>query len=629
MFVKLFRIKHRPRRYITLLGLLILSLIVAPETFAGQIPSIEIVRRALPSGAPNGNPILPPKWAFGVLFGCYYNQAQLLDAMQKLRNGYCGDLIWADATWLSADYTNPKHYICFKFDSAQFGDPRKMIAQLHSNHFKFGVWEWPFIDVSVPDLYKTGESNHYFITDKIGGAGKVVDGGGWHGVSFTGQIDFTNPAAALWFKQLNQPLLDMGLDFLKLDAACRIPSGGVLFDGSETNHLRSMYHKTGYEITQTASGGRGFILGHSLDALANDQHPGVWTGDTNANWNGTGGFEDEMKRAAGLNKVNTGAYWGGDIAGFNSDITNDELYIRWLEYGCFTPLTEFFGWQKTCFPWVFGATAQEIFKTYTRLRYRLLPFRYSNAQICYHESPVKYPVRFVSGTADELIVGNGDSEMLAAPLHVQGARAANVRLPAGKPWINYWTGEVYVGGSVPRVAAPLEKMPLFVKAGSIIPMGPEMEYVDQKPADPLTLDIYPFGKTSYTLYEDDGLSNDYLNGAFSKTVLAVDDMGGLVVADIGAMVGSYQGKLENRTYILMVHKKIVSPLHISINGEPVRESSTKDTFDGAARAVFNDAASSVVWVKFSTATGNATRIMIKDPQYATEARDQKMWLEME
>src|SRR5262249_22415202 len=159
---------------------------------------------------------------------------------------------------------------------------------------------------------------------------------------------------------------------------------------------------------------------------------------------------------------------------------------------------------------------------------RLLPFRYSNAQIAYHESPVKYPVRFVSGRTDEIIVGNGPSEMLVAPVITQGATSRQVQLPSGANWINYWTGAVSGGGTTPTVSAPLDKLPIFVKAVSIIPMGPSMEFVDQRPADPLTLDVYPSGATSYTLYEDDGKTNAYIGGAFSKTRFTCDDTSGRV-----------------------------------------------------------------------------------------------------
>ncbi len=554
----------------------------------------------------NGHPILPPKWAFGVLFGSYYDQKKVLDAMSKLRNGYCGDLLWVDSSWLSSDYDHDApHYIDFKFDASQFHDPNGMIATLHKDHFKFGVWEWPYIDKSN-HLYREGENSGYFIK---GPDGKVVKGGGWHGVTFTGQFDFTNPDARAWWKSLNEPLLKEGFDFFKIDTYSTVAKGGVLADGNTSaDNLRRRYHQTVFEVTQAASGGRGFILTHRQPASGNDQFPGMWTGDTSASWKGF--LEQDMERAAHMNTPSTAAYWGGDTGGYNGD-PSDELYIRWLEYGTFTPITEFFGAKKTKtrFPWEFNSQAQEIFKSYTRLRYRLLPFRYSNAQIAYHETPVKYPVRFVPEHGDEIIVGNGSSEILVAPVTTQGATSREVFLPSGAKWIHWWTGQIYEGGTASSVPAPLDQVPMFVKAGSIIPMGPEMEYVDEKPADPLTLDIYPSGSSSYTLYEDDGVSTAYMGGAFSRTKFSSDDSAGKLTISIGESVGTYESKMPARTYVLKVNKQL-APDTIVRDGAAMTQRSSQKDFDSASDGWFYDRASSIVWAKFRIPTSNSTIVSI-------------------
>jgi alpha-glucosidase len=531
------------------------------------------------------NPVLPPKWAFGVLFACYRNQTDTLDAMQRLRKDYCGDLLWIDSSWLWGAYDRADRYICFEFDTNQFSDPKAMITTLHENHFHFGVWEWPYIDQSITNLFQEGERNHYFITDEKGGTGKVANGGGWHGVKFTGQLDFTNPKAAEWWKQLNQPLLDMGVDFFKIDTYSTV-------------------------ATEKASGGRGFILTHRTPTPGNDQYPGMWTGDTTTSW---AGFEDDMKRAAAMNTPQTAAFWTSDTGGYNRDVPNhDELYIRWLQYGTFLPITEFFSAKNTKgrFPWLFNEDAQRNFKFYTQLRYRLLPFRYSNAQMAYHEKPVKYPVRFVEGTTDEIIVGNGDSELLVAPAHVQGATSRQVQLPARKAWIDYWTGKVYEGGSAPTVDAPLDKVPIFVKAGSIIPMGPEIHYVDEKLADPLTLDIYPSAKSSYTLFEDDGKSNEYQRGKFTQTQFTCETTGADATFEIAAARGDYDGKLTQRSYILKINHKPSTSMRVTRNGAPLPKLDSKDALDSAEQGWFNDVAGAAVWVKFPATTSTASKVVL-------------------
>ncbi|HXS69342.1 MAG TPA: TIM-barrel domain-containing protein [Candidatus Polarisedimenticolia bacterium] len=576
------------------------------------------------------NPVLPPKWAFGVLFACYRNQADTLDAMQRLRKDYCGDLLWIDSSWLWGAYDRADRYICFQFDTNQFSDPKAMIATLHQNHFHFGVWEWPYIDQSITNLYQEGKRGHYFITDQLGGTGKVVNGGGWHGVTFTGQLDFTNPKAVAWWELLNKPLLDLGVDFFKIDTYSTVAKGGVTYDGSGSENLRRLYHKTYYDMTEYASGGRGFILTHRTPTPGNDQYPGMWTGDTTTSW---AGFEDDMKRAAAMNTPQTAAFWTSDTGGYNRDIPNhDELYIRWLQYGTFLPITEFFSAKNTKgrFPWLFNKDAQRNFKFYTQLRYRLLPFRYSNAQIAYHETPVKYPVRFVEGTKDEIIVGNGDSEMLVAPVHVRGATTRQVKLPAensgtGVPsvsshgqdarattqsWIDYWTGKVYDGGSSPVVDAPLDKVPIFVKTGSLIPMGPEMHYVDEKPADPLTVDIYPSAKSSYTLFEDDGKSDDYKNGKFTQTQFACETIAADAIVQIAAMQGDYDGKLTHRSYILKINRRAAALRRVTRNGAPLQKFDSKAALDSAEQGWFNDLARATVWVKFPTATSAASKVVL-------------------
>jgi alpha-glucosidase (family GH31 glycosyl hydrolase) len=569
-------------------------------------PNGSVARAATSSGG--ANPVLPPKWAFGVLFASYRNQTDVLDAMQRLRKDYCGDLLWIDSSWLWGAYDRADRYICFQFDTNQFSDPKAMISTLRDNHFHFGVWEWPYIDQSITNLFEQGERNHFFITDQRGGTGKIVNGGGWHGVTFTGQIDFTNPKAADWWKQLNQPLLDMGVDFFKIDTYSTVAKGGVTFDGSGSENLRRLYHKTYFEMTEKASGGRGFILTHRTPTPDNDQFPGMWTGDTTTSW---AGFEEDMKRGAAMNTPQTAAFWTSDTGGYNRDVPNhDELYIRWLQYGTFLPVTEFFSAKNTKgrFPWLFNADAQRNFKFYTQLRYRLLPFRYSNAQRAYHEKPVKYPVRFVAGTTDEIIVGNGDSELLVAPVHAAGATNRPVQLPAGASWVNYWTGDVFDGGTSPMMEAPLDQVPIFVKAGSIIPMGPEIHYVDEKPANPLTLDIYPAAKSSYTLYEDDGKSNDYQQGKFARTRFGCAMVAADVVVDIGAAQGDYDGKLTNRTYVLKINQQTGTLTHVTRNGESLAKLGSRAELDSAEQGWFKDSA--IVWVKFNTATANAAKIVL-------------------
>jgi len=503
----------------------------------------------------NGGPVLPPKWAFGVLWGSYYDQigsqwarlyarsddrGNILTAAERLRAEYSGDLMWIDSSWLSHNYSSDgPAYVCFKFDAEAFPDPGAMIAKLREQHFHFGVWEWAWMGHGC-QYFQTGVDNKYFV---MNGNTPALASGGWHGDRTPAAFDFTNPAAFTWWTGLNKPLADWGLDFMKLDTnntelTSPMRSGGRLADPTK-DYVRE-YHHAAYVVTQMypaandprakMNGARGFIMPKS-PAPRNDQFPGWWTDDIPTTW---AGMATEIGRAYGLNRPENAAYWCGDTGGYAGK-PSDELYIRWLEYSTFTPLQEYFGSKAeggsvgARFPWLFGTEAQTIVKQYTQLRYRLLPFRYSNGLIAYLVKPTVYPVRWNGNR--QLLVGQGSSQMLVQIVSSGGVTSMNVTLPAGT-WIHYWTGRSYTGTA--SVSVPLNQAPIFVKAGSIIPMGPKLRWVDEVPPDPLTLDIYPSGSTSYTLYEDDGMSEGYMGGAYSTTTFKADDSGGKVVVTIEA-----------------------------------------------------------------------------------------------
>jgi len=601
----------------------------------------------------NGNPILPPKWAFGVMYGCYDNQTTVINDMSQLRAGYCGDVLWVDSSWLSSNYNGPAaNYINFKFDKSQFSDAAGMLSQLHSNNFHFGVWEWPWIGASQADVYNTGVTNHYFIETSSGAVARPS--GVWHGLSSstTGQFDLSTAPSVIWWRHLNKPVFDIGLDFLKMDTTVGIPTGGVLKSGSGKNaDWLGFYHKAAWEITSTAqlAQGRGFILAHSdmtgRSATNNDQYPGLWTGDSSSSFSSM--VSKDMGGGFGCNTKTEGAYWCGDTGGYNNN-SNNELYQRWLQYGCFTPLTEFFGAKgKTGptgiagrFPWCFNDTAPATFSHYTQMRYRLLPFRYSNAQACYHVAgTVQYPVWWP--TNKQIINGHGSSEILVQPVTVAGATSASVTFPesSATTWLDYTpypsgnllspntpSGKSYKGGTTATIPAPTTQVPLFIKAGSIIPVianyqsdgtPKRQNYVDEPgfQADQLTLDIYPSGATSYTFYEDDGLSDLYITkNEYSTTVFSSDVTSGHEVVTIGAANGTFAGQFASRTYYLRINQQATVPASVSRDGvtlaSDAKMASFADLLGAAKDSWYYDSAADIVWVKLSTSTGGSTSVAL-------------------
>ena len=141
-------------------------------------------------------------------------------------------------------------------------------------------------------------------------------------------------------------------------------------------------------------------------------------------------------------------------------------------------------------------------------------------------------------------------------------------------------------------------------------MGPDMQYVDERPADPLTLDIYPAGKSSYTFYEDDGKSNGYKDGKFAQTQFACALIGADAIIDVGAAQGDYEGKLSRRNYILKINHPADSLTRVSRNGAPMTKLASKAALDSAEQGWFNDTANATVWIKFQTATTVPSKIVL-------------------
>jgi alpha-glucosidase (family GH31 glycosyl hydrolase) len=217
-----------------------------------------------------------------------------------------------------------------------------------------------------------------------------------------------------------------------------------------------------------------------------------------------------------------------------------------------------------------------------------------------------------------VLQGNGDSAILTQPVTTQ-TTTATVTLPAGtwiqvKPAADAGFSVVAKGttGSA-TVPAPIDQAPIFVKAGSILPMGPVVQWVDEQPADPLTLDVYPAvpaAATSYTLYEDDGVSLGYMGGAFATTKLTADDTGGKTVVTIGAQQNmvDFAGRLCSRTYVLKLNQQASAPSGVTRDGNSVTMSSASAF---VADSWYFDAASSTTWVMFQLDSSQTTTVTVQ------------------
>ena len=319
-----------------------------------------------------------------------------------------------------------------------------------------------------------------------------------------------------------------------------------------------------YEGIEKNSASRGFVW--TTCAWAGGQrYSTIWSGDQAGNWEYIR-FHIPTVIGAGLSGFNAAT---GDVDGIFGG--GAQTQVRDLQWKVFTPVWMIIsGWSKQTNlmkqPWIFGEPYTTYNRKYMKLKMRLTPYMYTYTREASDtgvpavramvlEFP-NDPVTWSKRTQYQFMSGEW---FLVAPVYEDSPVRNDIYLPAGR-WIDYWDGQEFNGPMVLNgYAAPLDKLPLFVRAGAIIPMYPEMLHDREKPKDPVTLDIYPSGKTSFSLYEDDGGTQEYRGGAFARTLIEVDSpklldsAGGQVTIAVGAAKGKYKDMPASRSYLVDVH----------------------------------------------------------------------------
>lgn len=539
---------------------------------------------------PDTNVILPPAWAFGVLYGGYTNQKQTIQRIDEIRNhDYPIDAYWIDSWfWSFADKgRGPKKYIDFVADTVDFPDRKAMWEYLQHRNIKGGFWTWDCI-------FETGNETAFRDFDKKGFfRDKYVETNPWHNNSTTtamfetaetnrkgticGNIDFSNPTAVEYFKLRMKPFFDEGADFIKLD---------------RTNAIEVC--KTMFEISQEfgkETKGRGFMLSHAggMDTEEYKRYPAKWTSDTRSDWTvekpnlqfdtwvpkiafneNIAMFTDPSKK---YHKI---PFLTNDLGGFDmgkTDRLDEELYIRWLQFSIFTPIVEVFSQPEnpsSNLAYKISGRADSLFRKYSHLRMELFPYIYSYSHKVRLEG--KQMIQALPENHFDYLFGN---ELLVAPVYEQFTTKRSVYLPVGN-WVDYWTNQTVTGGKKIEVAAPIEQIPLFVRQGSIIPMRQYASSVQKGTNDTLNIHIYLGVDSEFTLIEDDGLSNDYLTGKIAQTKMILKNNKNKAVFQIMPIQGSYKGMNNNRFLKFIIHtdKKIKS---LKINRKMLRFSDLDKT----------------------------------------------------
>jgi alpha-D-xyloside xylohydrolase len=487
---------------------------------------------------------LLPKAAYGYI-QCkqrYASQDELLAVAKGYRDRHLpADVLVVD--WFY--YTKMGQ---MDFDPKAWPDPAAMNKQLHAMGFETMISVWPRF---VPEARFYAE-----LRDK-GWLIHKADGTPIDGLPYDragSDIDTTHPEAARWYwATVRDNILSQGFDSLWADETepDLPPNGAYYHIGPGTQYFNV------YPLLHTAALYDGFrrdkpkqrALILSRDAYLGEQRNGaiVWSSDIASTW-------DTLKRQipTGLDVTASGIpYWSNDTGGWQylpavhhpahpplldpSDARDTvggyddfpELYTRWFQYATFLPIFRTHGSRPANEVWSYGKQAEPILEKYLRLRYQLMPYIYSlgyrnwatGAPIM-RALPLDFPADpKVAQIADEYMLGPA---FLVAPVTEQGATSRQVYLPAGADWTNFWTGEKLKGGQEVAVAAPIDTIPLFVRAGSIVPLGSPVESTHQQQAIQ-KVRVYPGANADFTLFSDDGTTYAYEKGAGHLTRLHWDD----------------------------------------------------------------------------------------------------------
>jgi alpha-D-xyloside xylohydrolase len=356
----------------------------------------------------------------------------------------------------------------------------------------------------------------------------------------------------------------------------------------------SLYNsKSVYEGQRAAAPNqRVFILTRSAFAGQQRYAAAVWSGDITSTWTAM-----RSQIPAGLGISLSGLpYWSMDIGGFSvparfsaqeprpEDVEEwRELNTRWFQFGTFVPLLRVHGESPKREMWEMGGESHPAYQAelkFDRLRYRLLPYLYSLAGAVTHEGGTIMRPLVMDFRTDRKALDVSDEYMfgpafLVSPVTTYKARARAVYLPAAAGWYDFWTGAAAAGGKSADAAAPYDAIPVHVRAGSIIPTGPEMMYTDEKPADPITLWVYAGADGAFTLYEDDGATYGYEKGALSRIPIRWTDATRTLT--IGKREGTFPGMQKHRTFEVVLISKD-KPVAFTFTPKP--DKSTR--YDGAA-----------------------------------------------
>ena len=511
-----------------------------------------------------GNAPMFPKWAFGLFQSQdrYKSQAEVLSVKDKYRNSKIPiDCIVQD--WF---YWEPDVIGSHRFWPERYPDPKSMVTELHKANIHAMISIWP--------VMAKGTAN-YDAMAKAGNLTTVT----WDNVmthTFDNYYDaHSEKARNMYWDQARDSLIaPQGWDAWWVDQ-CE-PDNGTLLDerrkatfatgkGIDYFNTYSLLHSTGlYENwRKDIAGKRAFFLIRQAFAGSQRNAATLWSSDISCTWRA---FKSQVPQ--GINACSSGIpYWTSDIGGYHfhwmppdwSTSDNRELFTRWFQFGTFSPVFRIHGkGERALFSDNWDAKTKATLLNYDNLRYRLLPYLYSLAWKVTNEGyTIMRSLAFdfrnnpaINSIPDQYMFGPA---FLVNPVTEPGKKSRRVYLPESTIWFDFWTGEQLTGGQTIIAPAPVETIPLYIKAGSIVPMGPFLQYATEKPADPLEIRIYPGADGTFVLYEDENNNYNYEKGLFSTISFRWNDANHQLTID--KRKGKFPGMPEKRTFMIVLVNK--------------------------------------------------------------------------
>ena len=521
-----------------------------------------------------------PKWVLGFWQSRerYQSSRDIEENLKKFRDLH----IPVDNIVQDWNYWKLDSWGSHEFEAARYPNPQAMLDSVHAMNGRFMISVWPkFYDTvkNYKEIDAKGWMYHQAIADDIHD---------WLGFRGSFYDAYDAGARKMFWRQMDENLYSkykFGVDAWWMDASepnvrdCtpmwyRKALSGPTALGTSTEYFNA------YSIVNADAiyngqrsvnpNQRVFLLTRSGFAGEQRYSTATWSGDIATRW------EDmRAQMTAGLNYSLAGLpFWGMDQGGFcvenryvaaqqefdktgkeNADLKEwRELQARWNQFGCFVPLYRTHGQWPTREVWNIAPADHPAYKTivaYDKLRYRLMPYLYSMAGMVHLKDYTMMRALVMDFNGDDNVLDIKDQWMfgpalMACPVGKYEQYSRNVYLPKQKGWYDFYTGKYYAGGQTILADAPYDKIPVFVPEGAILPVGPEMEWSDQKKAELIDLYVYAGKDGSYTLYEDEGTNYNYEKGKYATIDIQYNDAQKTVT--IGARKGSFDGMLQKRRF---------------------------------------------------------------------------------